>query len=135
MHALRLEQMAYFDAGLLGLIDLAAALEVPAVSLWTANSKALDGCQVAADDVRAVRRRLDDSGVVADSIEVFSLTSSPDRDEWATALELGAQLGAKTATVVDTALADATEAADALASFAAAAGEFGLLAGLGPTST
>jgi len=66
VHPLRLEQMAYFDAGPFGLVDLAAELGIPAVSFWTSGAGALEGaCLVGPAEASPLRRRLDETGVVA----------------------------------------------------------------------
>jgi len=66
VHPLRLEQMAYFDAGPFGLVDLAVELGIPAVSFWTSGAGALEGaCLVGPAEASPLRRRLDETGVVA----------------------------------------------------------------------
>jgi sugar phosphate isomerase/epimerase len=135
VNPIRLEQMAFFDAGAIGLVDIAAELGVPKVSFWTLSQGGMKDVHLVTDDSkRAVKQRLDDSGVVADSIEVFRLDSSPDLDAWRNALEIGAYLGATSAAVINSSLENKAQAADSLAQFALAAEDVGLIPTLEPIS-
>jgi sugar phosphate isomerase/epimerase len=127
--------MAFFDAGAIGLVDIAAELGVPKVSFWTLSQGRMKDVHLVTDDsMHAVRQRLDDSGVAADSIEVFTLDRPPGVDAWRHGLEIGAYLGATSAAVINSNLEDKAQAADSLAQFAFAAGEFGLVPTLEPIS-
>jgi sugar phosphate isomerase/epimerase len=135
VNPIRLEQMAVFDAGALGVVDIAAELGVPMVSFWTASEGTMDGaCLVTEEDKHAVFRRLSDTGVRADSIEVFRLANPANVDGWRRAFDVGAYLGATSAAVINTDLRDPGQAAEALAVFAGVAAEFGLVANLEPIS-
>jgi sugar phosphate isomerase/epimerase len=134
MNPIRLEQMALFDAGAVGLVDIAAELGVERVSFWTASQGRMTDVHLVTDDSKqAVRERLDDCGVAAHSIENFRLASPPDLDGWRRGLEIGAYLGATSASVVNYDMVEEA-AAESLAQFALLADEFGIAAALEPIS-
>ena len=136
MNPIRLEQMALFDAGPLGLVDIAADLGVSKVSFWTASQGRMEGyCLVNDDTKRSVRERLRDTGVVADNVEVFRLSSNPDLDIRRHGLDVAAYLGATSAAVVNNDLPEDNEAADSLARFAELADGFGLITNLEPLAS
>jgi sugar phosphate isomerase/epimerase len=135
MGSVRFEQMAFFDAGPLGLIDLAAEFGVPLVSFWTVPGVRIHGATLVTDETkREVRERLESTGVQADSLEVFSLSASPDLDVWRYALDIGSYLGAQSAVALNSFLTEVSESADAFGLFASVVGEFGLTPCLEPLS-
>jgi len=135
MNPIRLEQINVFDVGPLGLVDIAAGLGVDKVSFWTAGAELLPGASLVTEDSkRAVRQRLDDLGVMADSIEAFMLSEEADVGNWRRAFDVGAYLGATTVAVINAVLAEPRRAAEALADFAAEADRFGLVTNLEPIS-
>jgi sugar phosphate isomerase/epimerase len=135
MNPIRLEQMALFDAGAIGLVDIAAEFGVERVSFWTASQGRMTGFHLVTDESKqAVRERLNDCGVAAHSIENFRLASQPDLDGWRHGLEIGAYLGATSASVVNYDLVEEAQAAESLAQFALLADEFGIAAALEPIS-
>jgi sugar phosphate isomerase/epimerase len=133
VNPLRLEQMPFFDAGATGLVDIAAEFGVPKVSFWTLAGGSMQGAHVVTDETKkSVRERLDHTGVVAESIEFFALTSPPDLDRWRRAFDVGAYLGATTAVAVNVNLADEAQAAESLGQLAQVADNFGIVVALEP---
>jgi sugar phosphate isomerase/epimerase len=133
--SLRLEQIAFFDAGPVGLVDLAAEFGVPMVSFWTVPGETLPGATLVTEETkRSVRERLDSTGMRADSLEVFFMSASADLDGWRHALEIGSYLGATSAIAANRFLTDVSEAGDVFGRFASVVEEFGLTPCLEPIS-
>jgi sugar phosphate isomerase/epimerase len=125
--------MPFFDAGAIGLVDIAAEFGIPKVSFWTLAEGSMQGAHVVTDETKkSVRERLDYTGVVAESIEFFALKSSPDLQRWRRAFDIGASLGATTAVAVNVNVTDETQAADSLAQLAQVADSFGIVVALEP---
>jgi sugar phosphate isomerase/epimerase len=101
--------------------------------LWVSGGMSMEGARpVTAANKRAVLERLGDSAVVVDSVEAFMLM--PDVRGAEPGIALAAELGARTITVVNAAIADDGAAAQQLTDFCALAHRYGLLVGLEPIS-
>lgn len=98
MNHLRIEQMTVFDVDPAEVITIAAELDVPYVSLWTVPGMP-DARPVTAGNKQAVMKQLRHTGVMVDTIEVFPLT--PDPRKYEAAIELGAELGARSIVTIN----------------------------------
>jgi sugar phosphate isomerase/epimerase len=133
MNSLRFEQLTFFDAGPIGVVDLAAEFGVSEVSFWTNVENAMGADALVTDEnKKAVRARLEATGVAAGGVTFFPL-GALDLDKWGRALDVAAYLGATSAVTINVNLAEAP-AAEALAQFAELVSERGLTPLLEPIS-
>lgn len=126
MERLSLHQLAAITAQPDELVEIAAALNCPTVTLFAQHSKNSNAPYVeTVDQARALKARADDVGVGIYSLEVFAMTPDGITDDLRRGLDVGGTLEAKRLTVVigDD---DLSRAQDTLARFAPLAQERGI---------
>lgn len=117
MERLSLHQLVAITAQPEEMVEIAAKLECPTVTLFAQHSKNSGAPYVdSVERARALKAQADDLGVGIYSIEVFGLGPDGITDDLRTGLEVGGTLGAKRLTVVigDD---DLSRAQDTLAAF------------------
>ncbi len=130
MNPLRIEQMTIFDVAPAEVVSIAAALDVPAVSLWT-NAGGMPGANPVTEASKgSVLERLRDSPVRVEAVEAFTL--EPDMRETEPAVALAAELGARAVVAIDLIAEEEGLAAEQLARFCELARRHGLLVYLEP---
>ena len=129
---LSLHQLTVLDAAPVELIEMAGALGVASVCLFTHVPEAARGRfpMVAKADVAAIRGRLGDAGVSVANLEVFPLDRSGLRADLDDGLAVGAALGATRATAHLHDVSSEQDAIDRFAAFAEQAARYGIIAGL-----
>ena len=101
-HPLSLDHMTVFDVGPVELITIAGQLEVPLVSVFVQPPVPGTFPLVAGEEViRATQQRLQDTGVGIYNLECFNLAPDVRIETFRGPLELGARLGAKSATAIN----------------------------------
>lgn len=101
MTSLSLDCLTLLDASPTELIKIASAAEYSAVSLWI-QPPALPGGTLATSAMAAdIRQALADTGVALGNLEVFNLNFKGSIAEFEPVLELGAELGAASATAIN----------------------------------
>ena len=129
---LSLHHLTVLDATPVELIEMAGALGVASVCLFTHVPEAARGRfpMVAKADVAAIRGRLGDAGVSVANLEVFPLDRSGLRADLDDGLAVGAGLGATRATAHLHDVSSEQDAIDRFAAFAEQAARYGIIAGL-----
>jgi sugar phosphate isomerase/epimerase len=94
VNPLSLDHLTIFDVSPPELVEIAADLGFPYVSLWTAAPLKGDFPMLTDANMRETRRRLDDAGVRLGNMECFNLTPELVVEDFRTAVALGAELGA-----------------------------------------
>ncbi|HEX4508118.1 MAG TPA: TIM barrel protein [Alphaproteobacteria bacterium] len=94
MTVLSLDHLTIFDTSPPELIDIAASLDVPLVSLWTQLPLQADLPLVTRANKAETLARMRDTGVRLGNMECFNLTPEVVAEEFRPAVELGAELGA-----------------------------------------
>jgi sugar phosphate isomerase/epimerase len=94
MTMLSLDHLTIFDTSPPELIDIAAALEVPLVSLWTQLPLQADLPLVTEANKAETLARMRDTGVKLGNMECFNLTPEAKPEDFRRAVALGAELGA-----------------------------------------
>lgn len=115
------------------LVRAAGAAGFDLVSLWT-GIPIFPHHGVTADNRDAVARALAETGVGVHTIEVFDLVSEEALESYRPALQLGAELGARSATTINFANPDRDDVVRLLHRFAAIAESYGLATSLEPIS-
>ncbi len=130
--ALSLHQLTALDAVPSRLVELAGETGCDHVCLFTFVPEAASGRYplVSAGDVPDLRSRMADAGVSLCNLEVFPLDGQEDREAFARALEVGAELGATKATAHIHDMTALDEAVDRFGAFCALAAEYGIVPGL-----
>ena len=130
--ALSLHPLNALDADPLALIEIAGALAVERLCLFTHVPEAAAGFYplVTPADVPSVAAALADTGVTLCNLEVFPLDRDGDLAHLLEGLETGARLGATNATAHLHDVTGEQHAIDRFAAFAERAASFGITAGL-----
>jgi sugar phosphate isomerase/epimerase len=115
------------------LVRAAAMAGFDLVSLWT-GAPVFPRHGVTARNRQAVARALADTGVGVHTIEVFDLVSEAALESYRPSLQLGAELGARSATTIHYSNPDREDAVRLLHRFAAIAADYGLATSLEPIS-
>ena len=132
VRALSLHPLNALDASPRALIEIAGALGVELVCLFTHVPEAAAGRypEVARADVPAIRGALEQAGVRLCNLEVFPLDRDDTPERFVPGLETGALLGASKATAHLHDVAGEQQAIDRFAAFAELAAAHGIVAGL-----
>jgi sugar phosphate isomerase/epimerase len=96
------------------------------VSLWVQPPPIFPLQLVTQAKAKACAAALAETGIAVGALEVFDLSPAAAIQSYRPALELGAQLGAKTASAINVRNPDPVEVSDLFAQFAELAGEYGL---------
>src|SRR5690606_18880213 len=107
-------------------VDAAAEAGFGFVSLWVQAPSIYPNLLLTPEMARDVARRLDSSGVRPHTLEVFDLTSPEVIASYRPALESGASLGGRSATVIHMRNQDRSEVLDLFNVFAELAAQYGL---------
>ena len=121
-----LEPLPVLDVPAADAVDMAAAAGFGCMSLWV-NSPTPQfeaPCRVEPRAAPALSRRLKDAGIEVRNLEVFRVGPGTDISLYAAPLELGAELGAKTATAI--ARDGSSETAESLARLSQLAAGLGI---------
>lgn len=105
------------------------------VSLWVQPPSLFPRQLLTPEKAKACAAALADTGVAVGPLEVFDLSSAEAVNSYRPALELGAQLGAKTASAINLFNSDPEQVSRLLAQLAELAGEYGLGVTLEPLAT
>ena len=108
------------------LIRAAKSAGFDLVSLWVQPPPIFPLQLVTPAKASACRAALSETGIGVDPLEVFDLTSAEAIKSYRPALELGAQLGAKTASAINVRNTDPVAVSELFAQLAELAGEYGL---------
>jgi len=128
-HTLCLEPLTVLDIPAEEGVALAAACDIPLVGLWVQSPSVsfAVGCLVEdGPSARKVRETLAATGIKALNLEVFDLTPSTDVGKFRPALELGASLGARSATAIFRDNPDPSRRTDQFAALCALGKELGV---------
>jgi sugar phosphate isomerase/epimerase len=96
------------------------------VSLWVQPPPIFPSQLVTQANAKACAAALAETGIVVGALEVFDLSPGANIESYRPAIELGAQLGAKTASAINVRNSDPVEVSGLFAQFAELAGEYAL---------
>jgi sugar phosphate isomerase/epimerase len=108
------------------LIRCARLAEFDMVSLWAQPPSILPAQLLTAAKLPACKAALAETGIVLGPLEVFDLSSAEAVKSYRPALELGAALGAKTASAINVRNANPTHVSELFAQLAELAREYGM---------
>lgn len=114
------------EMNMVDLIRSAKSAGFDLVSLWVQAPPIFPLQLVTQAKAKACAAALAETGIRVGPLEVFVLSSAEAVKSYRPALELGAQLGAKTASAINIHNADPVEVSELLAQLAELAGEYGL---------
>lgn len=117
------------------LIHAAHSAGFDLVSLWVQPPPIFPRQLVTLDKVKGCAAALARTGIGVGPLEAFDMSSAAAIESYRPALEVGALLGAKTASAINLHNTDATEVSELFARFAELAGEYGLSVTLEPLAT
>lgn len=132
MPKLSLDSLTLTDTRPQDAIRAAADAGYDACSLWIIPPPLFPSPLLAPAHERECRAILADSGIEVIALEVFDLHSMAGVEDCRPLLEMGARLGGRAALTIHYSNPDRAAAAEILARFAEAAGEFGLATNLEP---
>lgn len=121
-----LDSLTLTDTEPVDLIRSARKAGFDLVSLWVQPPSLFPSQLVTRAKAKACAAALADTGISVGPLEVFDLSSAESVKSYRPALELGAQLGAKTASAINVRNADPAEVSELFAQLAEIAGEYGL---------
>jgi sugar phosphate isomerase/epimerase len=121
-----LDSLTLTDCEPVDLIHAAGETGFDLVSLWVQAPALYPRALLTQDKARACEMALKQSGIRVGPLEVFDLSSPVTVTGYRPALELGARLGAKTASAINVSNGNPTQTADLFALFAEMARECGL---------
>jgi len=126
MTTLSLDHLTIFDTSPAQLIDIAAGLDIPLVSLWTQLPLQADLPLVTGTNKAETLARMRDTGVKLGNMECFNLTPEAKAEDFRPAVELGAELGATSLVAINAWDPDRSHALDTFAGLCRIAAEFGM---------
>lgn len=130
-----LDSLTLNDTEPVDLIRCAKSAGFDLVSLWVQPPSIFPLQLVTPAKAKACTAALAGTGMRVGPLEVFDLTSAEAIKSYRPALELGAQLGAKTASAINVRNRNPVEASELLAQFTELAGEYGFAVTLEPLAT
>jgi len=128
MTNLSLDHLTIFDTSPPELIDIAAALDVPLVSLWTQLPLQADLPLVTQANKAETLARMRDTGVRLGNAECFNLTPEAKPEEFRPAVALAAELGATSLVAINAWDPERNRALDNFAALCRIAAEHGMKA-------
>ena len=134
MTAISLDCLTLTDCRPIDLVEAAGAAGFEMVSLWVQPPSIYPLQLVTPAMESGLRSALSGTGICVSALEVFDLSGPEDVERYLPALEMGARLGATSATAIHLANPDISAVADALALFSAAALQVGLSVTIEPVS-
>jgi sugar phosphate isomerase/epimerase len=126
MTLLSLDHLTIFDVSPPELIDIAAGLDVPLVSLWTQLPLKADLPLVTQANKGETLARMRATGVKLGNMECFNLTPEVVPEDFRPAVELGAELGATSLVAINAWDPQRSRALDNFAALCRIAAEFGM---------
>jgi sugar phosphate isomerase/epimerase len=123
---LSLDSLTVTDTEPVDLIRSAKSAGFDLVSLWVQPPPIFPLQLVTQAKAKACAAALAETGIAVGALEVFDLSPAAAVQSYRPALELGAQLGAKTASAINVRNPDPVEVSELFAQFAELAWEFGL---------
>lgn len=123
---LSLDHLTVFDVQPSELVSIAAELGCPHVSLWTQAPLAGAFPVVTAENLAETRRRMNNMGVTLYNVECFNLAPDVIVEDFLPALERGAELGGRSALVINYSDPDEGRCAENFARLADLARPFGM---------
>ncbi|HTJ64802.1 MAG TPA: sugar phosphate isomerase/epimerase [Alphaproteobacteria bacterium] len=126
MTLLSLDHLTIFDTSPAQLIDIAAGLGIPLVSLWTQLPLQADLPLVTKANKAETLARMRDTGVKLGNMECFNLTPEVKPEDFRPAIALGAELGATSLVAINAWDPDRSHALDNFAGLCRIAAEFGM---------
>lgn len=130
-----LDSLTVTDNEPVDLIRAARSAGFDLVSLWVQPPPIFPRALLTPEKAQACRAALAETGISVGPLEVFDLSSAEAIRSYRQALELGASLGAKTASAINVGNPDFSSVVDLFAQFAELAGEYDLGVTLEPLST
>lgn len=130
-----LDTLTLTDTEPVDLIRAAGSAGFDYASLWVQAPALFPRQLLTPEKASACRAALAETGIQAGPLEVFDLHSAEAIASYRPALELGAQLGARSASAINVFNPDPSLVADLFARFAEIAREFGLAVTLEPLAT
>ncbi len=128
MTTLSLDHLTVFDTSPAELIDIAAGLGVPLVSLWTQLPVAGNLPLVTEANKAETLKRMRDTGVRLGNAECFNLTPEAKAEDFRPAVALAAELGATSLVAINAWDPERNRALDTFAGLARIAAEHGMTA-------
>lgn len=128
MTTLSLDHLTVFETSPPELIDIAAGLGVPLVSLWTQLPLQADLPLVTQANKGETLARMRDTGVRLGNMECFNLTPEVVAEEFRPAVELGAELGATSLVAINAWDPERSRALENFAKLCQIAAEYGMKA-------
>jgi sugar phosphate isomerase/epimerase len=128
MTTVSLDHLTVFDTSPPALIDIAAGLGVPLVSLWTQLPLQAELPLVTQANKAETLARMRDTGVRLGNVECFNLTPEVVAEEFRPAVELGAELGATSLVAINAWDPERNRALDNFAKLCRIAAEHGMTA-------
>jgi sugar phosphate isomerase/epimerase len=126
MTTLSLDHLTIFDASPPELIDIAAGLDIPLVSLWTQLPLQANLPLVTEANKAHTLARMRDTGVKLGNIECFNLTPEVKPEDFRRAVALGAELGATSLVAINAWDPERSRALDNFVALCRIAAEYGL---------
>lgn len=130
-----LDSLTVTDTEPADLIRAAGSAGFDYASLWVQAPSLFPRQLLTPGKASACRAALAETGIQAGPLEVFDLRSAEAVASYRPALELGAQLGSRSASAINVLNPDPVLVADLFARFAELAGEYGLAVTLEPLAT
>ncbi|KPH66509.1 sugar phosphate isomerase/epimerase family protein [Novosphingobium sp. ST904] len=129
-----LDSLTLTDTEPMELIEAAAEAGFGTISLWVQPPALYPSSACTAEKEADCARRIRDTGIAIETLEVFDLHSVEALEAYRPALERGARLGGKTALVLNYSNPDRGQSAELLGKFAEIAAEYGIGANLEPVA-